>query len=136
VENQRFSELADDELEVVRRFNERFGGRKRPVDAETLFGGWTSFVAELENGYRGTVDDYANDLGTRDLLEELIGDSPPSLRKKLQSALEPLDERFGRATVDVDGTALSQFFNLSDGWWWRRAPREGRLATYLKEASR
>jgi hypothetical protein len=63
------------------------------------------------------------------------GDPPPSLRRKLQGALEPRDERFGRATVDDDGAALSQFFNLSDGWW-RRTPREGRLATHLKEATR
>jgi hypothetical protein len=44
-----------------------------------------------------------------------------------------MDERFRAATVADNGEALSRYVNLSEGWWWRRAPRQGRLATYLKD---
>ena len=126
-------ELSDEELETVRRFDARFAGRKRQITAETLFGDWSSLVARLESGYAGGVDDYANDLRGRDLLEELVSGSPASLRMKLEAALNPLDERFRAATVADSGEALSRYVNLSEGWWWRRAPLQGQLATYLKD---
>jgi hypothetical protein len=128
-------ELSDEERETVRGFNARFAGRKRQITAETLFDGWSSLVAKLERGYAGGVDDYANDLRGRDLLDELAHSSPASLRIKLEAVLEPLDERFRSATVADDGKALSQYFNLSEGWWWRRAPRQGQLATYLRDGA-
>lgn len=105
----------------------------RPVTVDTLLNDWVSLVAEVEAGYAGSVDDYTNDLTSRDLLEDLIRGSQPSLRAKLEGALEPWDERFRRATAYDDRRALSRFFNIGDGWWWRRTPTEGQLATYLRQ---
>jgi hypothetical protein len=126
-------ELSHEEFETVDRFNQRFAGRRHPVTADTLFDNWMSLVAEVEGGYDSSVDDYGNDLTSRDLLEDLIQDSQPSLRAKLERALEPWDERFRRATAHDDRRALSRFFNIGDGWWWRRTPTEGQLATYLRQ---
>lgn len=126
-------ELSSEERQTVRRFNERFLGRRRRVTADTLLDDWTSFVVEVEGGYAGSIDDYANDLTSRDLLEELVRDSQRSLRAKLERVLDPWDERFKQATAD-DQDALSRFFSIGDGWWWRRrTPKKGRLATYLRQ---
>jgi hypothetical protein len=125
-------ELSQEELETVDRFNQRFARRRHQITVDTLFVDWTSLVTEVEGGYAASVDDYTNDLTSRDLLEDLIQDSQPSLRAKLEAALKPWDERFRRATAHDDGQALSRFFNLRDGWWWRRTPTKGQLATYLQ----
>jgi hypothetical protein len=129
----RLLELDDVERATVDRFNRRFAGRQHRVTAGTLFNDWVSLVKEVESGYADSVDDYTNDLTSRDLLEDLIRDSQPSLRAKLETALKPWDERFRRATTHDDGKALSRFFSIKDRWWWRRTPRTGQLATYLRQ---
>jgi hypothetical protein len=126
-------ELSQEELQTVDRFNQRFARRRRPITVDTLFDDWMSFVTEVEGGYAESVDDYTNDLTSRDLLEDLIQDSQPSLRAKLEAALKPLDERFRGATADDDGRALSRYFKIKERWWWHRTPTKGQLATYLRQ---
>ena len=126
-------ELSHDELETVDRFNRRFARRRHPITVDNLFDDWMSLVGELERGYADSIDDYTNDLTSRDLLEDLIQDSQPSLRAKLEAALKPWDDRFRGATAHDDGRALSRYFKIRDGWWWRRAPTKGQLATYLRQ---
>jgi hypothetical protein len=128
-------ELDDMERATVNRFNERFAKLRHRVTMETLLANWMSLVAEVERGYAGSIDDYTNDLTSRDLLQDLIRDSQPSLRAKLQEALDPWDERSRQATAHDDGRALSRFFDFKDGWWWRRTPTKGLLATYLRRHS-
>jgi hypothetical protein len=126
-------DLSHEELETMNRFNERFPKRPRPVTVDTLFNDWMSLVTGVEDGYAGSVDDYTNDLTSRDLLEDLIRDSQPSLRAKLERALKPWDERFRRATTPDDAKVLSRFFNIKDRWWWHRTPTTGELAAYLRQ---
>jgi hypothetical protein len=125
-------ELSHEELETVGRFNERFAGRPNRISAETLFNDWVSLVTEVEDGYTDSVDDYGNDLTSRDLLEDLIRGSQPSLRAKLTEALGPWDERFMQATTHDDEEVLSRYFNIRDAWWWRRIPTKGQLAIDLR----
>jgi hypothetical protein len=133
VTGSQFLELDDKELETVDRFNQRFARRRHPITADTLFNDWVSLVTEVEGGYADSVDDYTNDLTSRDLLEDLIRDSQPSLRAKLERALKPWDERFRRATRPDDEKALSRYFNIKDRWWWHRTPAKGQLAVYLRQ---
>jgi hypothetical protein len=128
--------LTAEELDTVNQFNERFAQRRHRITAETLLATWIALIQEVESGYAGSIDDYANDLASRDHLQELIRIAQPSLRSKLEEVLEPWDERFRASTTDDGGRALSRFFNIKDGWWWQRAPREGQLADYLRERTR
>jgi hypothetical protein len=60
---------------------------------------WESLVSEVEEGYGMTVDDYTNDLAVRQWLTLALPMLTPRLQTSLVDRLEPLDERFMRATV-------------------------------------
>ena len=105
----------------------------RPLTFDSLLARWSDFVEEVEDGYADSIDDYANDLTTRDSLERLLSNLPPELAAKLTADVAPIDRRFERATTDDDKGMIRKFFNPRDGWWWTRLPRkiEGTLAATL-----
>jgi hypothetical protein len=60
---------------------------------------WEALVSAVEAGYGMTVDDYTNDLAVREWLILALPMLTPRLQSSLTERLEPLDERFRRATV-------------------------------------
>jgi hypothetical protein len=108
-------------------------GRPRPLSYERLLAAWESLVREVEQGYPATIDDYTNDLTSRDLLQEIVGACDESLREELTASIEPLDERFRRATRPDEQGRIAEFIEPGAGWWWSRLPLrlEGDLAADL-----
>lgn len=101
----------------------RFSQRARfPVTLDLLISSWEGLVKEVEEGHTSSVDEYTNDLTTRDLLEEVLRSLPEGPRQKVASLVRPLDERFTAATCPDDEHVLSRFFEVPDGWWWSRIP--------------
>jgi hypothetical protein len=95
---------------------------------------WTSLSEEV-NSYTATVDDYTNDLCTRDYLAEVASRASSHLRTTIEDHLASADEAFRASTVeDADGR-LGRFFRIQpkDGWWWHRRPASGPLADYLAD---
>ena len=100
-----------------------------------MIAGWDRLVREVEEGYDATIDDFTNDLTTRDWIAEIRDLVTERVRSSIDERIEPIDDRYRRTTRADGGHALSQFFRIEGrGWWWRRVPKAdtGELARYLR----
>jgi len=102
------------------------------VTVTSLLGNWRDLALQVRE-YTGTVNDYTNDLTTRDALEIVLAECPEPLRTKLKSAIEQADKEFLCGTQDDANHSLEIYYriNSASGWWWRRKPCSGWLAEYL-----
>lgn len=85
--------------------------------------------------YDFTIDDYTNDLWSRDGLEVALQRAAPNLRAKLQRCIGQADQEFVARTCDDAGAAVGRYYRIDalSGWWWKRRPIAGALADYLAE---
>ena len=107
------------------------------VPIERLLANWESLASQV-NDYRLTIDDFTNDLTSRDGLEGALDLCRlDSFRERLMAAVEASDQKYRAATEEDGGAALSKYFRVppSAGWWWRRRPRSGPLAVFLSESA-
>jgi hypothetical protein len=134
-------DLTSDEEQFLQRFGERVMSRARgPHPVWTLaraVGRWQRLVQDVEHGYGavGGVDDYCYDLTGRDEIQQLLDAVPADLRLKIATVVDPLDERFLRATRLDEDDVLGQFYRHGAGWWWRRLPLiiNGALVPHLSQ---
>jgi hypothetical protein len=82
---------------------------------------WAQFVKTVELGCDDSIYEYTNDLGVRDLLEDVLNGCPPPLRVSLTDVLYDWDTRFLNATEQWP-TSWVQRKGDSPGWWWFRVP--------------
>jgi hypothetical protein len=102
------------------------------VTVEVLLQDWEELSTSV-NGYKLTIDDYTNDLTSRDALKTVLAQCPEPLRTKLRLRIERADSEFAMLTKeDVDRT-LGRYFQITDAsdWWWKRKPADGPLAAFL-----
>jgi len=90
-------------------------------------------LSEEVNTYTATVDDYTNDLCSRDYLAAVAVRASNGLRSAIDEQVASTDESFRRATVEDTDGRLGRYYRIErkDGWWWRRRPSSGPLADYL-----
>lgn len=75
------------------------------------------------------VDEYVNDLDTRDSLDETASELPPTVSAGFKAVLSRLDDAFREATYDDGGSSIAWRMNESAielelrPWWWRRRPQ-------------
>jgi hypothetical protein len=103
-------------------------GWRKAFTVQEMVDKWAWLVAKVESGYRDLVDEYTNDLYSRNWLHEAWPILPDRAIVPWTPQLRALDERFRAATIFDDGIALSQYHQISsfdpeDMWWWRRRPR-------------
>ncbi|WP_404352349.1 hypothetical protein LG324_05390 [Phycicoccus jejuensis] len=93
---------------------------------------WNQLAAEV-NTYEATVDDYTNDLCSRDYLADFASRASKDLRVQVQVHIAGADATFRAATIDDAEGLLGKYYRieLKDGWWWRRKPSSGPLAEWL-----
>lgn len=82
---------------------------------------WDNFVSEVDEGYNNSIYEYTNDLSVRDLLQEIIDNSPSHLRDKMIAFVRISDERFRKASKESYRSLLPDK-EKSQGWWWFRVP--------------
>ena len=102
------------------------------VTADHLLSSWRRLAGEVAT-YEGTIDDYTNDLCSRDGLALVLDRSPARLKVQLASSVSYWDDQFKAATDPDVQSLVGKFFRLDNhsGWWWRRIPPTGPLADYL-----
>jgi len=117
------------------------------IDSYLHSNGWSNLVTvkrELQNWralceelpeYQLTIDDYTNNLTSRDALEIVLERCQAPLRTKLSDHIEKSDELFRAVTAEDAFGVIGKFYKIdvSDGWWWRRKPVAGPLAEFLSQ---
>ncbi|MCP9490157.1 MAG: hypothetical protein MSC31_09815 [Solirubrobacteraceae bacterium MAG38_C4-C5] len=102
------------------------------VTAGFLMQEWWSLVQAIEEGAypeHMMVEEYANDLYARKLLQTVIEASPDEIAEKLSQWIAPLDARFTAATVRANhpfhGSADADSAHAASPWHWRipKSPR-------------
>lgn len=74
------------------------------------------------------VDEYVNDLDTRDSLEQTKRTLPTSVQAGFTTLLTRLDDAFRKATVEDGGASIAWRMNEPPAdlarrpWWWHRRP--------------
>ena len=83
---------------------------------------WSSVVAEIEQGYKLTIYDYINDITVRDDIAETMQLLTEAGKSRLAEWVDPIDERFLRATREVPLPVSYPSAEPRDRWWWYRIP--------------
>jgi hypothetical protein len=104
---------------ALRQLSESAGYR---ISLDNLLDQWNRFVGEVEEGYRDSIYEYANDLSVRNLLHEIETDAPGNLQVSLSAYLAPLDRRFFDATRAV-GKPMPGLAQKSNAPWSERIPK-------------
>jgi hypothetical protein len=104
------------------------------VSVERELHGWRELALEVDR-YTASIDDYTNDLYTRDALEIALRICHGALQDKLSAHIRESDREFIARTEEDGGAAIGQYHRVdaSRGWWWKRRPTGGRLGEYLEE---
>lgn len=127
-------QLSEEDVKALAPALQRLQVRaRRQIEVVDMLRRWDAFVREVEHGYRLTGYDYVNNLGIRDILDELVSAAPPALRDRItREALDGLDSRLREATRDVT-KPLRIATPERPRWWWFRVPRDvsGELASDL-----
>jgi hypothetical protein len=89
---------------LTKLFSERAGYR---ITLDSLLSRWSYFIGQCEKGYEDCLDEYTNDLGTRELLQEVIEKVTPHLAAKLKAHLVEKDRRFIEATEEISTPLLT-----------------------------
>lgn len=97
---------------------------------------WTRLSHEVE-AYAGTIDDYTNDLTTRNYIAGAASRASVGLRFRIGHLVAVADESFRTATIEDGDQRLGPYYRIesSAGWWWHRRPSSGPLADYLDRAT-
>jgi hypothetical protein len=104
------------------------------VNFEQALKDWRRLATQAV-AYPWTVDDYTNDLSSRDYLEAVLFGCKLGLRDLLSRAVLTIDDDFRQATLKDLAGDLAHYYRVdaSSGWWRRRVPCTGPLAEYLAE---
>jgi hypothetical protein len=89
---------------------------------------WQSTVDAVAEGYDLTMDDYLNDMETRDVLAGVLEVASLDQRKAAEAVLERVDRRFRELTVECppvlgEAAARENGHDPADQWWYYRRPR-------------
>jgi hypothetical protein len=126
--------LTVQELRALTPLLKRLSDRaSRPISINQLLSRWSTFIEQIDRGYRLTGYDYVNDLATRDFLDEILSAAPKTLRERITNdELEALDARFRDASRELP-TPLRIATPERPKWWWYRIPNDlsGELASDL-----
>jgi hypothetical protein len=118
----------------------------RSASPERLLRDWQRLVEHVESGYGHLYEEYTNELGVRDSLEDVASIVSPSSQDKVRVAVRPWDDRFERATAFTQEPIFRQRLCEPARWWWYRIPKrandsflrqlEATAMRYAKERSR
>ena len=93
------------------------------VTADSLIGVWEWLVDEVERGYDDVIEEYANDLSSRAILDDLLAVAPAQLARTIRTWSDPLDRRFLDATTRAEkpfhGSADPKSPYAASRWHWQ-----------------
>ncbi len=113
------------ELDPVREFLKERGCPEHVISGglEGLIENWESVVDSVEAGYDLTLDDYLNDLDSRQLLEEAFAVAPEDQKQRYLERLERVDAWMQRLVKPAGKCLWGEDVARAEGWtpaknWW------------------
>ncbi|MFN0109753.1 MAG: hypothetical protein ACKVZH_12940 [Blastocatellia bacterium] len=111
--------------EEVRQFL-RDKGCPFPISERGLTGlveSWEKIVKSVEAGYTLTLDDYLNDLDTRQLLDEALQVAPFAEQQKFEERIRHADDQLKGLTTRSEACLWGDDLAEEEGWsskknWW------------------
>lgn len=130
------SELAGEDYESLEEASRVLHERgELKVSFHQMMEIWKELVTDVESDYDEMVDEYTNDLSSRDWLALALPLLTERAREALKPKLDALDSRFRAATEEDTYGALHYYYRVDrqEGWWWGRIPihRSGYFADQL-----
>src|SRR6266853_5852883 len=112
-----FLNLNDSDRQIVSTILTGYssGSSKSRLTLEHLLAQWTRIAERMQSLYDMSLNDFLNDVSTRDVLQELIERLSHTSRTRLAAMLEPIDATFKSGTVEVA-------YLKGDHWWNHRLP--------------
>jgi hypothetical protein len=119
------------EPDPVRRFLRERGCPDEVVDGGLagLAADWERIAGEIESGYAFGLDDYLNDLDTRQLIEEAMELAPDAERDRERGVVLGADERVRRCVSPTgeclwgERVAEAEGWTPEQNWWYFSLPR-------------
>lgn len=111
--------LSDADIEVLDELRLQEGKHSGVVD---LLRSWAYLVDELMPEYSDIVDEFTNDVWSREVLNTLVEKAPPMVSERLLQELQPLDEMFIQRT-DLIGEPYFHSRWPKSHFWMLRVPK-------------
>ncbi len=67
-----------------------------------LLKNWKNFVKECEEGYKLTIDDYTNDLCTRDIIQDVLDQVDVRLARIIHDEIKEFDDRLKKLLINTE----------------------------------
>jgi hypothetical protein len=95
---------------------------RQSIRLDDLLNKWGDFVSKVEQGYDDSIYEYTNDLSIRDLIEEIMGQLPQTIKAKLLPLISKADERYFSSTRQVERPLGGNWQKEQTPSWWLRIP--------------
>ena len=105
---------------------------------EALIDQFAQMIQETRSNYRYGIDDYRNDLTTREIMQDIIDEAPGGALRCLEAQLAGLDEQFRQFTIELTEPIFAEEEAQQDPgkffYYWRvpRAPGKEMLNDLLR----
>jgi hypothetical protein len=92
---------------------------------------WNAVTQSVENGYALGLDDYLNDMDTRQLIEEALEVATPDQHLEAADEIARLDQLMHSLTKPAGGclwgaeVAEEEGWNVNQNWWYFSRPIRG-----------
>ena len=94
---------------------------KYQLSLEMFMEQWKNLVDDLRTEYLLSIDDYINDLDTREILQDIMNSC--SDNKDFIEWVVEIDNHFLNLTTEVNRPLVPAVNNNPIGWWWYRIPK-------------
>lgn len=85
---------------------------------------WINLTNECKDGYNDVVEEYTNDLSSRDVIQEILDNISESARSELLKIIEPIDKIFIDHTVKVEKPMMAYEWIVPEKhFWYFRVPK-------------
>jgi hypothetical protein len=119
---RKLTSTEEEGLKTALQEIQRRTSARQSVTLDRLIQKWSTFVKEVEDGYKLSIYDYANDLCTRDVLDDLIELVPETVRDDIRATLASWDDRYRLATKHSSAPLLPGD-DIAGRARWYRVPR-------------
>ncbi len=90
---------------------------------------WEGVVEAVADEYQLSLDDYLNDLDSRQLLQDALAVAPAAEKTKFDHCISEADEQMKSLTTKIeeclwsDEVAEEEGWNAKANWWYYRIPK-------------